>query len=1159
MFVASRRLACRKLRHDSYEAERLEARRLLSTITWTNRGILSGANTDNVNQVFGVVVAGQVRPIIDAALTSWSRVISNFNYPGGGNNYNISIKFADAGTSNGANAGSATLASDGKPLTGTMTIGRGGDTDGDGLGDGGGYFLDPSPFDLSEFQAGPTTAFSGYAAPGSVAAGLGDLYEIILHELGHALGHYPSPQVQALTTDTGVGDTINSNPAKANYWRFDSANVHTLLTGFDSGGQSGSPFDAGGGQHHAPVGASVTVGAVTYVGSDDLMTAFYGAGQRRLISYNDAYMLGDAYGYTIATPASFGSFYGTLDSDGTLRISAPSNASSDTLVLTGSGSTLTLNAFYGSPIAGIDTPSITTSFNANAVQRISINGGDGTDYLRLENTLGKPVTVNGGEGDDFIDFGFTNRNLGLISANTVLIGGGGFDQVFVYDNNTTTPQTYTLTNTRFDRPGWGGFNVQSGIEATTLNTGTAADVVNILSTASGRALYTNSAAGQDIVNVGNVTNGVQSILSNIEVRNAPSFTTLNINDNANAVARSATFDITGSLGYVIGLAPAVISWANADLGSVTLTTGTGSDVVSVDRLSRPATIKNAGGPDTIAAGNDVNGMQSITGTLFINGTPYAGQTLLLDDTANTVGRATVYSGTTSNANKFLTGLAPAQITLSDSGAVTLLQGGGSDSFTVSADVNVPLNVYGNAGNDGYIWNLSNSHSEGLGGSFTTPITFDGGADFNSLSVNDTARATANYSLFPHRFYSVEPVGFQVGADFNFDRMGAIGIALSSNPNTFNVYGVSTDIAPGNQITVDMGGGANVANVYPRDATGNLTINDNIGIGGGSGVDTMYIQDAASAAPIHYSFSNPFGPGTQDVFGVGAGAVGTAGIESWVINAGSGDDTFDVNQWTGTPTLTVNANGGNDSIDYSPAAKNLPANFNATSVYTFAGGPGTDTIGLHNDNSTGGFYYYLDGGLLRVTSLLGTPNFGLYITQSGVESTTATGGSGADSAQIVSSLANTSNAFNLGTGNDSFAIGYPLHPSRLTSVIQSQLFVDGGGGANDSLQIYNEERHRRPNASRERHVHRRGPRRQPLRRRWCAAIRKPLGRDCHRSGQRRGQRLRHAARRRDDPDSRERANDCPRRHAHARRRRRDRAARQRHARQRQPYQLQPRHA
>src|SRR5262249_13271851 len=149
--------------------------------------------------------------------------------------------------------------------------------DSDGIGDGGGYFLDPTPLDSSEFEGSTKNAFSGYASatlpdgsPNPVAS-QGDLYELVLHEMGHALGFTTSAGYSivdgGLETNTKVADTISGSSngfADAGfYWRFDGPSVKHLMTSFDSGGQSAVPADFGFGEHSAPPGASVTVNSTT--------------------------------------------------------------------------------------------------------------------------------------------------------------------------------------------------------------------------------------------------------------------------------------------------------------------------------------------------------------------------------------------------------------------------------------------------------------------------------------------------------------------------------------------------------------------------------------------------------------------------------------------------------------------------------------------------------------------------------------------------------------------------------------------------------------------------------------------------------------------------------------------------------------------------------
>src|SRR5688572_21627619 len=71
--------------------ERLETRRLLSTINWVNKGTGAGAgDTDDFNAVYGVN-ATLARSIVQRAIDDWERVIVNFNGSGGRNSFTLTL------------------------------------------------------------------------------------------------------------------------------------------------------------------------------------------------------------------------------------------------------------------------------------------------------------------------------------------------------------------------------------------------------------------------------------------------------------------------------------------------------------------------------------------------------------------------------------------------------------------------------------------------------------------------------------------------------------------------------------------------------------------------------------------------------------------------------------------------------------------------------------------------------------------------------------------------------------------------------------------------------------------------------------------------------------------------------------------------------------
>src|SRR5262249_3995250 len=127
-----------------------------------------------------------------------------------------------------------------KPTLGSVHLGRGADLNGDGLGDGGNYFLDPTPEDHSEFTV-PVNAFSATAAASSPAAGKFDFYTFVLHEIGHAVGvssYFPLDWPDDFlgednfTEDTDRLDAFNGI---GTYWWWHSPTVDALMTDNDGG------------------------------------------------------------------------------------------------------------------------------------------------------------------------------------------------------------------------------------------------------------------------------------------------------------------------------------------------------------------------------------------------------------------------------------------------------------------------------------------------------------------------------------------------------------------------------------------------------------------------------------------------------------------------------------------------------------------------------------------------------------------------------------------------------------------------------------------------------------------------------------------------------------------------------------------------------------
>src|SRR5262245_48781835 len=167
--------------------EPLENREVPATINWVNMGLAN----DGFAAVFGAK-AGQARAVVNAAIDSWERVISDFN--NGANKIDLTIRMATEADADTYGFGGGDITStagqcppggiavdDGKPVSALILLGRGND------GHGSGYFIDPTPTDHSEFQGTMTNAFVAHSDDPALA-GKADFYSLALAELTHAIG-----------------------------------------------------------------------------------------------------------------------------------------------------------------------------------------------------------------------------------------------------------------------------------------------------------------------------------------------------------------------------------------------------------------------------------------------------------------------------------------------------------------------------------------------------------------------------------------------------------------------------------------------------------------------------------------------------------------------------------------------------------------------------------------------------------------------------------------------------------------------------------------------------------------------------------------------------------------------------------------------------------
>jgi hypothetical protein len=323
-----------------------------------------------------------------------------------------------------------------------------------------------------------------------------------------------------------------------------------------------------------------------------------------------------------------------------------------------------------------NTFNIHSTFNATTVST-KIVGGAGDDTANvLGDTfpgIGTPLSIDLGGGANTVNVG--NGNLGAtISAPVTVADTGGTTALSINDQNDTTGQTWTLNNddgtdtgsvavtgsgTTSYTPsvlssltingGSGGnalnVNQTSSHYATTLNSGTGNDTVNVLATGNS-TLDVHGQAGTDTVTLGGSTSaplGMQGLAGTINVDNAGGSTDLVLDDSQDTVAQTATLSNDGTNGQVTGLSPATINYVNAGTDSLAVKGGSGGNTFTVNGTlvngavpNTLTTLDKGSGPDNTVniAATSAGSVLNLTGT----GTP---DTVTFTNPANNNGKVTI--------------------------------------------------------------------------------------------------------------------------------------------------------------------------------------------------------------------------------------------------------------------------------------------------------------------------------------------------------------------------------------------------------------------------------------------------------------------------------------------------------------------------------------
>jgi hypothetical protein len=972
--------------------EGLEDRTVPSNIVWTNRGQVS----DGFAAEFGADAA-MARADIDAALSDWATLITNFNYASGPDTFNVNISIGGSGFGASTSYGGSWQIG-GKPNQASIGIGGGNPS-----GTDHGWYVDPSPTTYEEFEGNIITPYTLSATPGGPADGKFDLYSIVAIEFAHAAGLNDATN-ELFTSDpnhylTNTGQSDVACPGTL--WTYRGPDVNALFTS-----DNGCSQNRSNALHTAlpNVGNQVTSGGITYYGADDIDVPVYFASRRYMPSNLAAQVLHDSYGYTISAPTYHSAYidynpatHNVLVRDGshgTGIYPSQNNPSNDVITVFTFSIPFPINQTFiaidvqiGNPTPGTGpNPTYGETFLASSVSSITVNTTDGVDTVNLDNTFAlfapvAPVTVNLGTGTATVNILNLPPNPQVVTVNL----GSGADTV----------------------------NIQSTFAPVTVNGGSGTDIVNVERTNAPvtLTLFSNNAT----VNVGH--NGtVQDINGAVTIENPPSFNVINIDDSAdpashlNIIMDSFTPSGDTPFGRITGLAPAAITYEFEDTNTLNIKTGTGSTVVNVlatgailgtNLFSNGATTVNIGNANSLWVGPGIGGPLNLenevsSDTVFINDQN--------DTTSRSASLATVVQkGCTCGR---LTGLSAAPISWDypDTTMVNINTGRGGVTFTVLG-TGVPTFINGNT----------------LGTN-----TLIGGNLLTTWHVNTANAGTLSNALASATFSGFQNLTSGSGSDgFVFSNAATLSGTLNgAGASGLSLAPYTTDLT----VNITGGGAGNIPGVVPNF----------LGIQyltAGSGSDRFVFTSAGSITSIDGGVG---GTDTLDfsavsrnlsvlVYGANAGTVpGTvfefADIEN--VTGGSGNNTF---VFTDGASLagTLTGGSGNNLIDASPCTTGRTFSITGANGGSVASMVGSfaNVQNLIGAGAGGNSFAFFDGGSLagRLDGGVGTNNTLDYsLGWSGIVMVNLqTGAASGVAGQAINHLANIQNVLGANGGGAGF--------------------------------------------------------------------------------------------------------------------------------------------
>src|SRR5439155_5615403 len=363
---------------------------------------------------------------------------------------------------------------------------------------------------------------------------------------------------------------------------------------------------------------------------------------------------------------------------------------------------------------------------------------------------------------------------------------------------------------------------------------------------------------------------------------------------------AATYTVNGNSFNRQGVGQ--ISW-DTSVELLTLSTGSGTNQINVTGAPTTTSMTLSGNtaPDTLYADWSA-GSSSID---FFGGVSGGGDIAQLDDTAYVGISQPVYSLAAGSVIR--TSIPSRGFTCSKIEGIQLQS---APSRTSTFNVNgvgpgTPVTLTGgNAADTFNVTDATGSNNFPI----NEPLTIHGG---DGVAIDTLNYSAASYSGFPYD-YVLNPGSiyqFHDGIPVYYDAIEALTLTGPATVEVnFYVYGTSA------ASTIAAGSGDDNIFAVPRDSGDTATMEGDLQFSGGGGTDALRIDDHLATVADAWLFSFVASGTTTVVGGVGAGHfLAPSDCEIIVIDSGSADDQFTVDDIPGGQAVTLNGNGGNDTF------------------------------------------------------------------------------------------------------------------------------------------------------------------------------------------------------------------------------------------------------